>query len=62
MELPIVMNIAVPDTVNNAAEEDISKGKAEAEEQPDLYHLDVGGDRETLYHRDVHACQDQHYR
>ena len=54
------MHFEVPYVVNNAAEEDISKGNEKVEEQPNLNHLDVGADGEPFHRRNVHACQDQH--
>ena len=51
----------IPDIVNIATHTDINEGNDEVEKQPDLYHLDIGGDRQAGYHRDVHADQHQHH-
>ena len=52
--------IEIPDIVNIATHTDIYEGNDKVEKQPDLYHLDIRGDRQAGYHRDVHADQDQH--
>ena len=33
-----------PHVVNDASEQDINEGDGEVEEEPDVNHLDVGGD------------------
>ena len=46
--------------VNDACEQDINEGDGEVEEEPDVDHLDVRGDRKASNNRDEHAGEDQH--
>ena len=39
---------------------DINEGDGEVEEEPDVDHLDVGGDRKASNNGDEHAGEDQH--
>ena len=36
--------VEIPHVVNDAGEQDINEGDGEVEEEPDVNHLDVGGD------------------
>ena len=39
--------ISLPHVVNDAGKNDINEGDGEVEEEPDVDHLDVGGDRKA---------------
>ena len=40
--------------------QNINEGNKKVKQEPDLDHIDVGGDRQACNHRDEHAGQDQH--
>ena len=44
-----------PHVVNDTGEQDIYEGNGEVEEEPDVNHLDVGGDWEVSNNGDEHA-------
>ena len=50
----------IPHIVYDASEQYINEGDGEVEEEPDVDHLDVGGDWEPSNHWDEHAGEHQH--
>ena len=56
------LGVEIPHVVNDAGEQDINEGDGEVEEEPDVNHLDVGGDWKASNNWDEHTSQDQHHR
>jgi hypothetical protein len=54
------MNPALPQIVNPTSQQNINEGDEKGEQEPDVNHLDVGGDRKASHHQDEHAGQHQH--
>ena len=50
----------IPHIVYDTSEQYINEGDGEVEEEPNVDHLDVGGDRKASNNRDEHAGEDQH--
>ena len=52
----------LPNIINDAGEQDINERDGEVKEEPDVNHLDVGGDWEVGNNGDEHAGENKHNR
>ena len=57
----VVMNPVLPHIVNPTSQQNIYEGDEKGGQEPELNHLDVGGEGEAGHHRDEHTGQHQHY-